>query len=46
MQEAYSVLPQFLKFRSNDNYGKLVWNEGIQALEIYPLYYDKLEQPL
>ena len=46
MDEAYSVLPQFLKFRCNKNFGQLVWDDGIQALEIYPLYADKLDQPL
>ena len=46
MEDAYPVLPQFLKFRSNDNFGQLVWNEGIQGLEIYPLYDEKLEQAL
>jgi hypothetical protein len=46
MEEAYPVLPQFLKFRSNDNFGKLVWNEDIQALEIHPLYDYKLDQTL
>ena len=46
MEDAYPVLPQFLKFRSNDNFGQLVWNEGIQGLEIYPLYDAKLDQAL
>ena len=46
MEDAYPVLPQFLKFRSNDNFGQLVWNEGIQGLEIYPLYDEKLDQAL
>ena len=46
MEDAYPVLPQFLKFRSNDNFGQLVWNEGIQGLEIYPLYDEKLEHAL
>jgi hypothetical protein len=46
MDEHYPVLPQFLKFISNDNFGKLVWDEDIQALEIHPLYADMLDQPI
>lgn len=46
MEEAYRVLPQFLKFRSNDNFGQLVWNESAEGLEIHPLYDLKLEQPV
>lgn len=46
MEDAYPVLPQFLKFRSNDNFGQLVWNEVIESLEIHPLYDLKLEQPV
>ena len=46
MEEAYSVLPQFLKFRSNDNFGQLVWNEGLEGLEIHPLYHEEPVRPV
>lgn len=46
MEEAYPVLPQFLKFSSNDNLGQLIWNEGIGGLEIRPLYQEKPIRPV